>query len=152
MRNLGWGHRMKMEVGPFALEGGEKLLEPFHSQLGMVPTLHENLRTTKCNNLFYFLLEFVIRKGVRVVFMSIASKCAKRTFRSTYIRVINVTVDDIRSQVIAMQGSASCISPSTKFRKRHFVVQAFRLFWSYSKISMCDILQHCCVKNIGIWV
>ena len=62
----------------------------------------------------------------------------------------DVAIDDVRSQMVAMQVPAAGICPPAKFLDRQLPVEAHGLLWCEPQLSSHDILQDGLVKRIGI--
>ena len=80
----------------------EKILKPVKFQLGMQPSLHQQLRTAAVDQFLDLAEDLRIAEQIRFRVGFIAVKCAKLALSGTYVGVVNIAIDNKRDAPVRM--------------------------------------------------
>ena len=147
---LGWAECMDVHVGEPIADGVQQVDVPVQGKFRVHAALHENLCSADVDESLDLVQNLLDFKGVGIIFIAVASKGAEGALGGTDVGVVDVSIDDVGTQVIAMEVAAAGVRPASKFLNRQFVIQPHGLLRGEPHLAGDDILQDGMVEDICI--
>src|SRR5437016_14507121 len=100
--NLRRGETVKLKPRVLRTKRTQKIFVPLNSKVRMQPALHQDARAAERNRLVNLRANLIDRAHVGVGRARPAIERAERADDVTYIRIVNVSIDDVGNYVIRM--------------------------------------------------
>ncbi len=125
--NSGWAERVDVEVGELRLDAAEQFDVPVEGEFGVHPALHQDLGAADRDDLPDLLQQFLVLEGVGVVVALIAAEGTEGALRGADVGVVDVPVDHVGPDRVAVDRPASPVRESAEIGDRHAVPGVERL-------------------------
>lgn len=112
--------------------------------------MHEDLCSANCNQFFDFLQELVVAQGVGVILITSAFEGTENALGSADVCVVDVPIDDVRSDRIAVDLPASEVRPSAQILRIRLVVELECLLGCQASLSGHNPVEEAVVEGIEL--
>jgi hypothetical protein len=116
---LRWAERVNVNLRKSLLDRAQEIDVPIQRQVRVHPTLHQNLRATDVGELLDFLQQHVAIQRVGVILIAIAAEGTERASGGADVGVVDVAVDHICANRIAVHVPAAGVGPSPELLDGH---------------------------------
>src|SRR5438034_5664859 len=93
--NLRRRETMQLKARVLRTKRAQKIFVPLDAEIRMQSTLHQNAGASECDRLVNLRANLIDRAHVGVGRARPAIECAERADDVTYIRIVNVSIDDV---------------------------------------------------------
>src|SRR5437870_11851640 len=100
--NLRRRETMQLKARVLRTKRVQKIFVPLDAEIRMQPTLHQNAGASERDRLVNLRANLIYRAHVGVGRARPAIECAERADDVTYIRIVNVSIDDVGDDVVRM--------------------------------------------------
>jgi hypothetical protein len=101
------------------LDAVQKVQVPVERQLGVHTALHQHLRAADRDELADLLVQLLVLERVAVVVLGVAAEGAERALGAAHVGVVDVPVDDVRADLVAVDRPAPRVGPPPEWVERH---------------------------------
>src|SRR5437588_2007281 len=108
--NLRRGETVKLKPRVLRTKRAQKIFVPLNSKIRMQPALHQHARAAEGNRLVNLRANLIDRAHVCVRRARPAIEGAESTHDIAYIRIVNISIDDVGDDVIWMTRLANFVS------------------------------------------
>jgi len=100
----------------------------------------------------YFLVDLFVGEGVGVVFVAFSFECAEDAFGGADVGVVDVAVDDVGAEVVAVDFFTSCVCVSAEGVEWCLCEELEGLFWGDACLALGDGAEEAWVCGVEVWV
>ena len=142
--------RVNMDVGEALLDRRQQIGVPAQRQLRVHAALHEDLRPADVNQFLDLVEHLVILERVGVVLIAIASKGAKSALCRANVGVVDVAVDDVGADRLAVESATDGVRPPSQLVDRHLVKQPKGLGPAETELTGRHVGHHGGVEHVEL--
>ena len=123
---------MDVNVRKASLDFAQQFQVPTQRQLWVHAALHENLRATNRHEFFNLMKNRLVGQRVRIMIFRVAAERAEGALGGADVRVVDVAIDDVGANMVAVYFAAAEVGPHAKIGEWHIAQDVQALFWGES--------------------
>ena len=147
---FGRAKAMDVDVRIALFDAVEQVDVPVEGELGIHAALHEDLRAADGREFFDFLEELFVLERVGVVVLGCALEGAEDALGGADVGVVDVAVDDVGAEAVAVDGSAACVGPSAQLEEFLLLEEFEPLLGGEAESALGDVGQEAGVEGVGV--